>query len=128
MASKRCSSSQRVILRPSLFRVQRARRAQPRVLGAADAVQKATSDVHVELTCQQSAGAILKFEPKTIADWQAADDYGGTPLDLPSSELLASSARLAQELLKEPRRDFAARNAVVQNWAHCVRVVASGMG
>ena len=99
-----------------------------RVLGAAQAVQKAAAEVEAEFARQKAAGFILTFEPKAVADWQAGDDYGGNALSEPFAELLAASTRLALQLLKEPRRDFGARNAVVANWAHCVRLVASGMG
>lgn len=99
-----------------------------RVLGTADAVQQATSDVQAKLEAQQNDGAIVKFEPKKTSDWQTAEDYGGTDLNEAFARLLASSARLALELLRQPRRDFASRTAVVENWAHCVRLVAGGLG
>ena len=99
-----------------------------RVLGTAAAIQKAALDIEAILQNQANSGTILKFDSKQVADWQTADDYGGTRLDEAFTQLLASSSRLALELLRNPRRDLAARAAVVENWAHCVRLVANGMG
>jgi hypothetical protein len=99
-----------------------------RVLGTADTVRTATADFEAELAKQKAAGVILSFEPKAVADWHAGDDYGGSPMDEPFADLLASSTRLALELLQEPRRDSGARNSVVANWAHCVRLVVGGTG
>lgn len=99
-----------------------------RFLGSADVLAEAAPEVERALSEQQASGAITKSQGKEVSGWRADDAYGGTTLNEPFAHLLASSSRLALELLREPRRDFAARKAVVQNWTHCVRLIASGMG
>jgi len=99
-----------------------------RLLGTPDILAEAAPNVERTLSSQQASGTIVNYQPKTVADWIVIDACGGSALNEPFAHFLASSSRLALELVRTPRRDFTARDAIIRNWVHCVRLIARGMG
>ena len=98
-----------------------------RFLGTTTTLTAIQGEVTGRLNAQKCAREIIKFDECTEADWDATvlSEYGGPTVGPAFAEFLGAATRLT---LDGKGSGLLTLHSVADNWAHCFRLITTGLG
>ena len=100
----------------------------PSFLGTATILAPVRADVEARLQEQRRVGAITRYAARAETDWDVTmlAEYGGPPLGPAFAAFLAAATRMT--LQQAAGQATAPLATVTASWAHCFRLITTGMG